>query len=586
MVKSFYNEKKNNLVISDHKETWENHNNILVGSWCVHDNFQVKQNYEIANYHWDDTKKIKDDLQFINTLYNFFLSELSKNLNFFHKTNYSENYWEILISKWLQFYLIYFYDRWRIVENIEEKYQNLFSKIIQFHKTRFIPDNTADFSYYTSETDWNHWVISEILDYFPKIKKVFLNHQLVDPDLKKFTKKKSISSDFSLFKYFNSKSVFSQNLIYGKISNYYFRLINRQFSEKIELTKFSNNKKIDLENRGKYLNIKSEKRLSNFEHFLNNQLTNNFPKIFFEDYKSAREKIKKMRLPSNPKYVMTSLDHHFNDLFKIYAGEKKSKGSKLYIFQHGGTYGSSDPCPTEDLDVKISDKYFSWGWKNIKEKKIHPFYCQRYFFKNPKIFKKNYANGIILPITEMPLVPGNIHNGRPRNKMELELYIDYIAKFFTNIDGNIRDKSVVKTFPNHRFNYVRDSLKHKLNKIKIIETNLTTMKYFKNFKIYVETVNSTGYLESLMINFPTILIFNKKYCSFRNSSQHDFDELEKCKILFYCPLEASNFINKNYNNLEKWWCDKKLQLVRKNFCYKYVRISKNPRKEFKKILDN
>lgn len=571
-----------NLVISDHKSIWNENKNLLVGSWCLLKENDLK-NYKIIDYHWDSKIKIKNDLIYIENFYDKLLKIISKNLNTFHKTNYEYDYWEILISKWLQFYLIFLLDRWRIIENIDQKYQNLTANIINFDNLKFIPDNTADYSYYISETDWNHWIFSNILDHFPRIKKKPINLDQTEPSLKKFTKKQKFNDLVALLlKPFNSKDIFSQNFLHGKLSNLFFKFTNRQFSENISLSKFKSDNKIDLNLRNRFCDSIQTSQ-SEFEKFVFNQIMYNFPKIFLEDFSMAKNCINNMCLPKNPKIVITSLDHHFNDLFKIYAGEKKIKGSKLYIFQHGGTYGSSDPCPTENLDIKIADKYFSWGWQDIKEKKIHPFYCQRYFFKKPTV--KNKGEGIILPITEMPIIPSNIHDGRPRNKMDLDTYINQIKTFFNNLNEKISSKSRIKTFPNHRFNYVKDNLKHQLKEIKIIESNLITMKHLNRFKLYVETVNSTGYLESLMLNYPTILIFDKKYCNFRRSSQEDFLKLEKCNILFYSPVEASDFVNKNYDNLNNWWSSLEVQKQRKSFCEKYIRLSKKPLEDLKKVLN-
>ena len=87
-----------------------------------------------------------------------------------------------------------------------------------------------------------------------------------------------------------------------------------------------------------------------------------------------------------------------------------------------------------------------------------------------------------------------------------------------------------------------------------------------------------------MLNYPTILIFDKKYCNFRRSSQEDFLKLEKCNILFYSPIEASDFVNKNYDNLNKWWSSLEVQNQRKSFCEKYIRLPKKPLKDLKKVL--
>ena len=117
-----------NLVISDHKSIWNENKNLLVGSWCLFKENNFKD-YTIVDYHWDSKIKIKNDLVSIENLYDKLLKIISKNLNTFHKTNYEYNYWEILISKWLQFYLIFLFDRWRIIENIDQKYQNLIFKL-------------------------------------------------------------------------------------------------------------------------------------------------------------------------------------------------------------------------------------------------------------------------------------------------------------------------------------------------------------------------------------------------------------------------------------------------------------------------
>jgi len=102
----------------------------------------------------------------------------------------------------------------------------------------------------------------------------------------------------------------------------------------------------------------------------------------------------------------------------------------------------------------------------------------------------------------------------------------------------------------------------------------------------IETLNSTGYLESLQLNLPTIIIFNKSFCGIRNTAKEDFNDLKKINILFDNPINAANFINKNYNNLEEWWSNLELQKIREKFCNKYVRNSDTPFQEFKNVLKN
>ena len=102
----------------------------------------------------------------------------------------------------------------------------------------------------------------------------------------------------------------------------------------------------------------------------------------------------------------------------------------------------------------------------------------------------------------------------------------------------------------------------------------------------VETVNSSGFLESLNLNIPVILIYDKKYCSLRKSSIKDFEMLKKVKIVHNSPKEAAKFVNENYNHLESWWNSKLLQKIKNEFCYKFARQSNSPLKDLKQVLSN
>ena len=104
-----------------------------------------------------------------------------------------------------------------------------------------------------------------------------------------------------------------------------------------------------------------------------------------------------------------------------------------------------------------------------------------------------------------------------------------------------------------------------------------------NFKISIETLNSTGFLDAMYLNHPVILILNKAFSNLRQNAIKDFDVLKEFKIVHFDPLSAAKFLNNNYENLEEWWYDPSLQKVRKNFCHTYVRKSVKPFIDIKKI---
>ena len=54
--------------------------------------------------------------------------------------------------------------------------------------------------------------------------------------------------------------------------------------------------------------------------------------------------------------------------------QKREDGSKLILSQHGGCYGQYDRHWSENFEIKISNKFLTYGWENLKyENKTYPF---------------------------------------------------------------------------------------------------------------------------------------------------------------------------------------------------------------------
>ena len=94
-----------NLVISNDIDLWSiNEENILVGDWCEQGLEKFKNSYKISiiENHWKDLHKAENDLNKIeSSIWTELVAFISKELNNYHKTNYTKDYWEILISSWL-----------------------------------------------------------------------------------------------------------------------------------------------------------------------------------------------------------------------------------------------------------------------------------------------------------------------------------------------------------------------------------------------------------------------------------------------------------------------------------------------------
>jgi len=575
-----------NLVISDHKNLWKkNEKNFLIGAWCLSQKNRFekdKRKYLIQKYHWDNQAKLKKDLKYLYTVYHFIVKKLQLILNNYHQTNFSTRYYEILLSKWLWKFILFHFDRWEIVKDLKKSKKKLNCKIFHFDKKYFIPADSYDYCTSTIfSNDWNHWVFSEIISSSTNIKTIEIKNKNIIPAVNQFDSKRTIFKSLSnkFLSYISSKELFAQSMGFSGKAKLFFNSYYKQFrffypkKSNLILNLFD----INIQDRIIFLSKSNNK--NKFINFLFTQLPYNFPKIFFENYKDNIDNLKKLSLPKNPKKIMTAYDHHFNDLFNLYVAKNVENQSKFYIFQHGGSYGISDNYTPEYFDISISDKFFSWGWKN--NKKVVPFYLQKHFFVS-EINQYKKRERIVIPTTEFHKCPVDIAPGRPRYKNELDSYIDNIVLFIKKLDNKNKKKVSIKYLEERNTDYVRESIYYAYPNLEFFKSDKNTYK--TNFKICVETVNSTGFLEGMHLNHPVILILDKKYSPIRKEAKKYFKLLHKLKIVHYSSESAANFINKNFEDIFKWWNSSETQKARKFFCNKFAKKSNNTFLDIKKII--
>ena len=101
------------------------------------------------------------------------------------------------------------------------------------------------------------------------------------------------------------------------------------------------------------------------------------------------------------------------------------------------------------------------------------------------------------------------------------------------------------------------------------------LQLLRKSRLCVSTTNTTVFLETLSLNFPTVIFWNPNYSELRDQSKHYFKLLEKAEVLFYCPMQAAKKVNSVSNNIDAWWFSEKVQTARKKFCERYALASNN-----------
>jgi len=196
---------KDPLLKKKDKSLFLKKNNFYIGDWCLQqDNifrYEKKKYKRPKYYHWDAGAKLDKDYIYIKRVHSIILNNLSKSLNLYHNIQYPLRYWELLVSRWIELYLVYLFDRWEILRSIFKKNKIKSSLVLNFDQKNFVPKNTLSFAgMIINNNYWNHWVFSEMIKFNKKAKIIYL-----DPKKEVFFKEEKLEY-FNQINFYLSKN--------------------------------------------------------------------------------------------------------------------------------------------------------------------------------------------------------------------------------------------------------------------------------------------------------------------------------------------------------------------------------------------
>ena len=564
-----------NPWINSNKKILKNFNkkkDFFLGDWCLK-NFDAFENKEFrvlfgADKNLKDINKVKKFV-FSYSIYNKILNNLCKSLNIFHKKKEKVKYWEFIISTWLWIFIDAFQKRWNMV--LEIKKRN-FKKIITL-ETKNISLATASSEHIKivslNSILWNTKLFNEILKFqdFKKLKKIKIKKNFENS----YVNKKNIKLKYLNFNKLNKLNTefFFYNLAIPKKLRINFLLKNLQ----IPLFSKTEEKNVSLPNEKKIREkwkktYKFKNSSDKFLNFLNAMIPHVFPRVYLDKFVEVQNISKNLNWPKKPKIILSSYGHFADEIFKIYASNLISNGTKYFIFQHGAA-GMYKEHVGQFFEEKLSYKYLTWGWKN--NNKNIPMFVNTKLHQSAKFENKKVKNKILFSIYHFPIFPQRSAFGYSCRFGINTYYTNYLIKFLRGLNKNSIKKIFVKNYKLYEPCVQENVIKKEFKNIKFINTNKFSYQINHKFDLTIETYMSTGFFESMMLNRPVILLFEKKLINVDESFTKWIKKLKLSKICFDNLNEANNFLNHEFRNLNKWWNTKNLQRVRLEFCNNFAR---------------
>ena len=494
-----------------------------------------------------------------NKLYDKALKFLIIELNKTNNQNLNRKQLQVFIGHWLFSFTKVFLKSYYSKEIIN----------LKIKKKLVIPKNSySDYINIVSNDEWQKNFISQIR-WLKKnnnisIKMIEIYESKNTKSLYKLILYKLHDVFCTLLKtYFLNKKIFIYNSYLGKLNDI---LLQIKFKE-LPILFFSYpsysceiNKTVRLKNLNK--NFNKENKLTKI--YLKTLLIN-IPVNFLEGFNIVNNYLEKSFLPKKLKFIFNSNEIITNDYFKIWITKQKSH-CKLILSQHGLNYRiTNNHFPQmSTIETSYLDKILFWG-KRMKKKKN---YINMLMIQKKKFFVKNKKNLILVLNQSFP----NTHYF-DNDKYFLKSF--EINNFINGLNDEIKKTLLIRL---HKINFeplttkkiikLINSNKNKKT-IKIDDGKKNIAKLIQNSKLLIFTYPSSGFLEAISQNIPSILLWKNLKNECLNSALNDFKNLKNKNIVFTDQKKLLKFLNTNWNLIDEWWDNKASKKVVTNFSLKY-----------------
>ena len=542
--------KNDNLPVDDDPGSKK----LYLSEWCVDLDEAIDAPIDSLFKDFDDLKEHSDQL--LKTF-----QKIKKNLpikmNFFYGTSFSASYWGIILDAfflhWLSSAFLKYISLSKILADFPGEY--LISSDV---RTNTLPQKSSvlDIMKELSGDETNLALIRDIISQMNesgKFKKFYEQDNQVATVLKK---------DKTLMQVLKAKL----NVQFSRIGDHYFgEIIGIKPIEKLKLKI----QKLPVEftmlcqelfSPKKWGAIQPVKPLENFfnvplienaENEFENIINKIFPYYFPKLYLSGIPKQPVLKRVKRWVGLDVYLDIH--NIFFI--ARIVENNGEWFCNQHGGVYGQAAIHPLTEIEVRLSDKFLSWGEElsKIYGTKSIPIFSP-YLQKLPK-YVYAQQNKVLF-----------VETGGSLFDVRLQSYLQPIKRseykklqnlFFNHLSKKIVANSVFKRYPS---GFGDNQLPGNLR-----ETSEKPCAYIKQCVLCVLDHCGTTLLEMLYMNVPIICYWDET--SFKESefSAPYFDGFRKIGILHKDPISAAKFINELGDNISKWWLSSEIQEERQKF---------------------
>jgi putative transferase (TIGR04331 family) len=564
-------------------EFWDKDQEILfLGPWCLRYDRRSEWEglkYQVMSSPWSDRKRFYDAAFYLDECGERMLNHLAEYLNSVHGTSHSQRYWRILLGPWLLHALHVTYDRYVHLVEAFTRYPDL-QTIVLDPQSFQVPRNTQEFIGFVLDDPFNLQIFSQLLPgmgyAFPTRVLCHSRPETVDEPEKARWRRiaKSVAK--------HGVSLVSQ--VIGRMRGRAWRVglceLGWSQSAMWSLAWRSGLQALPLgvksdwsfsagdhhcDDRRK--NLAGLPGSDDFERIFVQSLPQNFPNLYLEAFREAREETLR-RSRTTPKVLVSSAGWYTNEPFKFLAAESMERGSRLVTVQHGGGYGIFKFSAVEFHESRIADSYMVWGWadhrhrnsRNLPSLKLSSYSAGRH----PRAEKQERMLLVLTAHMRYLLRFHSLSVG-----VAGEDYFNWQVRFLEAMPLWLRRCTVVRPYLEDYGHRTRERLTERFGALQW-DGNQSFLQSVVASRLAVIDHSGTTFLETLRLNVPTILYWDPHVTEVREEAVPYFEDLRKVGILWDSPEAAAKKVAEIYDEPWSWWNSEAVQEVRRRFVDRYA----------------
>lgn len=574
------------LITTADERSWVYDRPVLfLGEWCCrYDRKSVwtKLDATIAAPYGVQREQKKNDFIYTNDLANQLLNELATSLNAFHRVSRSVRFWHIVLGPWLIRYVRMCFNRYSTIHQTIENHGISGTTIFDVPGYSLATNDTNDFSWACNDALWNHVLYGRILN---DLKGVTVDSIMIQDSIG-FCSELETNTSLGLRLYKKMILDLAVSHVLPKLSRKRDAFIINSYLPRLEEAKLAINlgqfpqvwrspklKKVLLDQK-----IRQDLKINTmgyhgFELFIREQIKDILPKCYVEGFDQMMEQISTLPWPASPKFIFTSNNFDTDEIFKVWTGCQVERGVPYFVGQHGNNYGTRCMNFPEMLTC---DAFFSWGWKNQDTKTIPAF-----LFKKVKsnALRADPEGGLLLIETYRP---HRFHT----HDFDFCIYQEEQFKFVEALPLVIQQKLVVRLPVRSRKTFWSEEQQWRDRHPSVeVEPGIANIdKLINKSRLVIHSYDSTGMLETLAFNIPTICFWHGGFDHLLPTAKRFYEMLREVSIIVDTPEQAAEWVSKHWEQLDVWWGSSRLQRIRAIFCDEYARLDTRGAKSLKQML--